>query len=831
MAAAFSLPLSPAVAASRVQWLPANLALLHSARAWEAHDRGDLAQQALRKLVESRPDSPQALLELGELDLRLGDFADSLQVLEQLERRFASSDARRSFAVEYRIAVRDHVQFAAVSRLIELKRFAEARSALDRLFSAGAPADALSIDYFALIARLPGGWRPAYEGLHRAAALHADDPRYQLALARHMLAEPGHITAALNVLLPLVDSDELRAGEVDELLAAGIRELGFERAPQALVQEYLRRHPHDAAVLELREQQVLAREERLLSTEHRGEVLADLQARLGDELRAAPASEANRQAALWLERSRMAWRARRERRAAAELRAALAFRHKRYEDEIAVARELDAQSLPDEAGELLGAASTLAPESAWLFETRARWLIAHGRAAEALVLLQNRPPAGRWTAPTRNALLSEALGQRASDEITAGALDPAALDLESAILLQPRDPWLRYRLANLESRLKNVERGRAVMNEGARLAPGDPDMRYAQALYLSSLGDNAGALEALEHIDARHRSADMNTLHDRVLVTLACDTARNLKRAGDVSGARAALEAVEPLAVGDLSRAAELAYAWISVGPAEHGVELVRPYLNGMAAADPRVLLTWAQVLNSAEDSVRLAVALDQLRAFPALDAAAAAELARLQRALDLRVIRALLRERRYSEAARKLDALLLADPHDRAHRARRAVSGVAPAAAGARSLRTAGSRTAGRHRNAAQLRAGADRGRRLETGARRIARHRRPGTGRRDGAAHQPGAPATGIGRVSRRARKSRARSPGAAAADRRVAAGRARRTDAAQPRGSAQLLRLCRNGCGRGRRPRGGARDGSARCANAIGCECRRVGAPPTG
>jgi len=659
---------------SVAQWPPANRALLHSARAWEAHDRGDLAQAALRKLVESRPDSPQVLRELGELDLRISDFADALEVLKLLEQRFAQSASLRSFAIEYRIGAREPVEFAAASQLIALHRFAEAHAALDHLFPQGAPSDALGVEYFGLIAQLPGGWQPAYEGLRRLAQLHPDDPRYQLALARHMLTQPRYAMAALNMIMPLIDSEEVRAGVVDALMAGALQTLGYERAPEELVRTYLRRHPSDAGVLALREQQERAREERLLSSpQHWGEVLVGLQSRLGRELAASPASAANRQAALWLERSRVAFRAGHARHAAALLRAALSFAHKRYEDGIAVAQELDAQGLAGESGELLEAAAALAPESAWLLETWARWLITHGRAGEALALIQNRPAGRRFSASARNGLLADALAQRADDEIAAGSLDAAALDLESAISLRPRDPWLRYHLALLYSRAREFERGRAVMAEGARSSAGDPDMRYAQGLYLASVGDNAAALEALDHIDASHRSPQMNALRDRVRVTLACDTARRLRRAGDLAGARAALASVETLAVGDLSRAAELAFAWIDLGSAEHGVGLVRPYLEGAGAADQTVLLTWAQVLDSAEDSTRLAAALDQLRALPALDAAGRAEVAKLRRSLDLRGVRALLREKRYADAARKLDALLLLDPSDRALRSARA--------------------------------------------------------------------------------------------------------------------------------------------------------------
>jgi len=34
--------------------------LMHSARFWESHDRGDLAQAALKKLVAARPGSPRS---------------------------------------------------------------------------------------------------------------------------------------------------------------------------------------------------------------------------------------------------------------------------------------------------------------------------------------------------------------------------------------------------------------------------------------------------------------------------------------------------------------------------------------------------------------------------------------------------------------------------------------------------------------------------------------------------------------------------------------------------------------------------------------------------
>src|SRR5215510_8439010 len=82
-------------------------ALMHSARTWEAHDRGDLARLALEKLVAARPDSPEVLLELGELHLRMADMAAAERVLRTFEARFKQSPQARTFATEYRLATRD----------------------------------------------------------------------------------------------------------------------------------------------------------------------------------------------------------------------------------------------------------------------------------------------------------------------------------------------------------------------------------------------------------------------------------------------------------------------------------------------------------------------------------------------------------------------------------------------------------------------------------------------------------------------------------------------------------------------------------------------------
>src|ERR1700733_3916420 len=74
-----------------INWPPGNLELLHSAHFWEVHSRSDLAQVALKKLAAARPDLPQPLVELGELDLRINNFADAALQESELTNRFKGS--------------------------------------------------------------------------------------------------------------------------------------------------------------------------------------------------------------------------------------------------------------------------------------------------------------------------------------------------------------------------------------------------------------------------------------------------------------------------------------------------------------------------------------------------------------------------------------------------------------------------------------------------------------------------------------------------------------------------------------------------------------------
>ena len=673
--AAAALTWCACAALSAAAWPPADQQLLHSARFWEAHDRGDLAQLALKKLVAARPDEPQALSALGELDLRLNDFQAASQVESELTRRFADSAAAQDFATGVRVATRDRLRFASIRRLVELGRTAEVKPQLDRLFPQGRPGGTLGIEYYLLLARTPGGAAPARAGLRRLADEHAGDPRYQLALAQLMVRDSDTALEGVTLLQQLVQRDDVRRDDADRLLASGLMRLGPEQAPEPALAAYLARNPQDTELAGLRgEQQRLAEERGLLSPAALSQAVPALQRRLASELASAAVPAAARAAVrTWLEHSRASLATHEDARAATELRAALTFRRGRYESEIVIARELEAEGQSGEADELLATAAALDPGSTWLFETHVRRLLAHGDTAACIALLRGRALSPKWTVQSRGALLASALEQQAAAEAKAGKTDAAMTDLEAAVRLAPRDAWMRYRLAGYFRDRGDAARGAALMSEGVKNAPDLPEMRYALALYLSQTGEYAAALAAVDGVDAAQRTDGMNGLHDRMQVVLARAAATRQQAAGDLAGARAALQAVDGVAARSFDRAVELAYSWIELGEREHALALVQPYLSGPGASDPQILLGWARVLSSADDDARLAPVLVRLHAMAQLGADGQGDVARMQRALELRQIRALERQRDYAAAGRRLDALLAADPQDRRLRVARA--------------------------------------------------------------------------------------------------------------------------------------------------------------
>jgi hypothetical protein len=477
--------------------------LLQSARMWEARQRGDLARLALEKLVTTRPDSPDALLELGELNLRMSDFVAAERALLTLEQRFKDSPATRVMRTRYRLATHDRLQWLAVQRLAQLDQWRNVRRELDRLFPQGAPEGSVGIEYFQLLARTPGGREPALRGLRELVANNPGDPRYPTALER---VQAQRVAAA-------------------------------QPAPQ--------------------------------------------RARTTPEPKPAANPDATAAAALWEQRSRETTNAQQLQLASAQLQAASAFRAEDYEATISVATTLDSLGYSAQAGELLASAQRLAPQSTWLFETYVRWLIAHDGASQALSMLDSRSLNERWTAASRDNLRAAALDARAQAAVALSQDEAAIADLTAAIRLQPTDPWMRYRLATILAHRNQIDSGRRVMAEGATLAPDNPRMRFAQALYLESTDAPAQAFAVIDAVPAENRDDDMSSLRDRTQLKIVSQ----LIDAGETLQAREQLAAIRARADPDDSGVQlNIAYREYQLGNYRGAAELA----ESLARVEPK---------------------------------------------------------------------------------------------------------------------------------------------------------------------------------------------------------------------------------------------------
>ena len=210
--------------------------LLRSARAWDARGRGDLARQALEKLLLVHPGDTRLMLEIGLTELRSNRMAEARAMLARLERQSPASMHTRELRTAYRIATQDRLKFASVRRLVELSRFDEALSELQTLFPDGAPSTELGIDYWQIWGKTPSGASRAEQGLQALIATHPDDPRFELGLAEHYLTRDATLPRARQMLRELRDRKDLNPQKLASALnRAGLEEKSAPSAPDLAI--------------------------------------------------------------------------------------------------------------------------------------------------------------------------------------------------------------------------------------------------------------------------------------------------------------------------------------------------------------------------------------------------------------------------------------------------------------------------------------------------------------------------------------------------------------------------------------------------------------------
>ena len=560
--------LSMACIAQADEPAPAVRELLSSARLWEAKNRPDLARLALEKLLLAYPNQPDALLELGQLEIMSARADVAARLLQQAKAAHPGERLTLQFDDLYRVATKDHLRMATIGRLQQSGKSEEAIKELRALFPNGAPVGQLGLQYYRVISSTHNGWDEARQGYSRLMRENPENPQYALALADHLLDRPATRATGMAMLAKLANNEDADHQRVMDLWHGALTRKSGGRIPTSTLHDYLDQVPDDKDVqnrlaARARSEQIQelianhtlsrnwaddqaeqqGRVEQLLlegrskypqnSTIIEGLGMLRLHQKRYDEAWELFHSGRNYDSpktrdkwnrrmsaamfAKWMAESDAAREQSDMELAARKLRAALAIDKSAYYTLGLMANRLVREDQAADAEDIYRRVLALDAVNDTSLRGLTALLSSSGRGPEALALLDQLRQDHPADVASIDVLRAAILRDQADVDIAANRLGPGLRTLETAQQLAPNDPWIRFDLANLYVRLGVPRQARTLMDDGARTAPtAETDIHYARALLLASLDDDRAATDALNRIPAAQRSDSMNRLSQRL---------------------------------------------------------------------------------------------------------------------------------------------------------------------------------------------------------------------------------------------------------------------------------------------------------------------------
>lgn len=580
--------------------------LLQQVRAGEATNKYDLVNQSLYRLSKIAADNPQVLSAQVRLALHQGEFEKAQQIMAALKKISPDSLATREAEANMMLISEEGRQQLQQARLLATSgRLEEARAAYDAQFNGIFPNTEIALEYWRLIARLPGQEKRAMNAL---AALDNRAPgsvNVRMALAQMALNQNQQAEAVKQ--LKAVATDPAGRTRAAELWLGTIQAQPVTAQSVAQLKQYLETFtsdkPYTDGLAELQRQQARladpAYQQRMrgLALIERGEGAPAIPA-LQAALRASPNDPAllgamgqalsranNREAAAtWFQKAIAAdaegvdigkwqsllqsngyWLAIEQGdKALAANNLAEAARH--YEQ----ARRLDNSDgyaligLGDVAVKQNNLASaevnfqralrldpgntTAARRLAGLYQQQS--------PEKALAFINGLSPTQkRALGDTMSALRSNARSAEADTLAQAGQWTQAAEKYRLALQDAPSDIWLNYRLAGALRQAGQTQAADAQMASMARSMPGDPIQVYAHALYLSGSERTEAALTAINALPRAKWDEDLTALHSRLEMDGVIARAETLRQRGDENGAIALLNGLPASVRRDLTLA------------------------------------------------------------------------------------------------------------------------------------------------------------------------------------------------------------------------------------------------------------------------------------
>lgn len=230
-------------------------------------------------------------------------------------------------------------------------------------------------------------------------------------------------------------------------------------------------------------------------------------------------------------------------------------------------------------------------------------LSSSGRTDEAITLFESVHRDYAAELAENPSLQAGLLREEAEPYVATNRSSRAIQALETAVSLDPKDPWSRFSLAKLYISLNMAPLGKRVMAEGAALAPENADMHYARSLVLLKLDDYAAALDSLNRIPEQDMSDNIRDARKRALHQYYFQQAEQQMAQGNRKEAIRIMSIAQAQANGDYSATEQVAEGWFKL-------DLPNQALNAMRALPRPVPLEtqvyYASMLNRAKQDQEL---------------------------------------------------------------------------------------------------------------------------------------------------------------------------------------------------------------------------------
>ncbi len=637
--------------------------LRHSASMWEAKGRTDIARDILEKALSIETD-PEVLLQLGSIELRSGNIELAAGYLQRLEQRYPQHPDTRALRSLYRVYTEDKQRLASARLMARAGKNEEAAKIMRQLFPDAPPTGEMGIEYYQIVGSTAQGQRTALADLAKLYQT-GGDVRYRLAWLKLRDAHSSKL-AYLHDYEALATNPEVNRQELRADWWAAISHLPTLPENEPWVRHYLKEFPddqkaidyladlqqrHEEAVRIARDPAVRARnagfsllQQGKMTDAERAfqkalsihpddpEALGGiglLRLRQGNDdealswfqraARMEPGSSKWRSlihtASFWgeMKRADTLLDAGKLPDAQQAARRALAIEPDNA-DGLALLGNIYAQDQnPKEAEHLYREALKRDASNTSAMRGLLTLLSRSGRHDEAQALIAEFRRKNPREADRFNVDQAGILRDEADAFIAAHRPSHAMQALETAVLLSPRDAWIRYDLANLYERLGLPILSLRVMSEGDALAPNDPAMNYAYALVLTAHGHEEEALVRLARIPPSARTAAMNELETRAFIKLRIRQSEQLFAEGRTEQADQALYLAERHAADQPNAVEQVAEGWFGLKQPDRGLALMKQHLIDAKTATTSSQLYYASLLNRAKQDDTLSTFLPRL--------------------------------------------------------------------------------------------------------------------------------------------------------------------------------------------------------------------------